>query len=429
MPSRIRELVEQTSFIDTHEHLIEESVRLSGQTGGHLFPCDDWAYLFMHYLGDDLAVSGMPLADQRRFFDPETPSEEKYRLVAPFWKRVRHTGYGQAVRHTLQGLYGIDDLTESTAERLAEAYTATVRLGFYRHILRELANVEVCQVNSLQRIFMKSEQPDLLAQDLSIVALSTGLDLAEVERDCGKTAQTLDEWLEIIDWYFAQYGPLAVAVKNQSAYSRRLNYQRVPQERAEPLFRRLAQGESLNPEEMKTLQDFLFRYCVEKATAYGLPVKLHTGYYAGHDYMPLERLRLNTGDLCPLLTDFPDTRFVLMHIGYPYQEEFIALAKHYRNVYLDMCWAWIINPQAGVRFLKDFLVTAPVNKVFTFGGDYITVETVYGHSCVARQGISQAIIELVQEGWIRQEETAPIIESVMRGNAETVFPAHIRPDR
>jgi hypothetical protein len=429
MPSRIRELVEQTSFIDTHEHLIEESERLSGQAGSPLFPCDDWAYLFMHYLGDDLAVSGMPLADHQRFFDPQTSSEEKYRLIAPYWKRARHTGYGQAVRHTLQGLYGIDDLTERTVERLAEAYASTVRLGFYRHILRDLANVEVCQVNSLQRIFMKSEQPDLLAQDLSIVALSSGLDLSTVEADSGKTAKSLDEWLQIVDWYFDQYGPLAVAVKSQSAYSRRLNYDRVPKERVEPLFARLAMGESLDPEEMKSLQDFLFRYCVERATERGLPVKLHTGYYAGHDYMPLERVRQNAGDLCSLLSNFPDTRFVLMHIGYPYQEEFIALAKHYRNAYIDMCWAWIINPQAGVRFLKDFLVTAPVNKIFTFGGDYLTVETIYGHSCVARQGISQAIIELVEEGWIRQEETSPIIESIMRANAEAVFPAHNRPNR
>jgi hypothetical protein len=48
---------------------------------------------------------------------------------------------------------------------------------------------------------------------------------------------------------------------------------------------------------------------------------------------------------------------------------------------------------------------------------------------VARQGISQAIIELVEEGWIRQEETSPIIESIMRANAEAVFPAHNRPNR
>ena len=33
-----------------------------------------------------------------------------------------------------------------------------------------------------------------------------------------------------------------------------------------------------------------------------------------------------------------------MHIAYPYSDELVALAKHYPNVYVDMCWAWSIDP-------------------------------------------------------------------------------------
>ncbi len=243
-----------------------------------------------------------------------------------------------------------------------------------------------------------------------------------MEFESGKTADTLDGWLEVIDWHFATYGPRAIAVKNQSAYARRLDYEAVPKERAEPLFARFARHEKLDAEEQKALQDYLFRYCVGKATEYGLPVKLHTGYYAGHDSMPLTRLRQNAGDLCPLLKDFPETKFVLMHIGYPYQDEFIALAKHYHNAYIDLCWAWIINPAAGVRFVKEFLLAAPANKLFTFGGDYITVETIYGHSRIARQGLTQAISELVAEGWIAREEVPALVQRLMRGNACETFP-------
>ncbi len=420
--SQIRDWVEETPFVDTHEHLIEESERVEGKVGYGLFPCDDWAYLFMHYLGDDFSSAGMPEEEKRRFLAPETATEAKYSLIAPYWERTRHTGYAQAVRHTLRGLYGEDDLTAESAPRLAEKYHAMIRPGFYQEILRERSRLECCQVNSLQRIFMETEQPDLLPQDIGFPALSSGLDLKRVESECGKTATTLDGWLEIIDWVFATYGPRAVAAKNQSAYARRLDYEAVPQEQAAPLFARHAAGETLAPEDSKALQDYLFRYCVTKATEAGLPVKLHTGYYAGHGGMPLTRLRQNAGDLCPLLRDFPDTKFVLMHIGYPYQDEFIALAKHYRNAYIDLCWAWIINPAAAVRFVKEFLMAAPANKLFTFGGDYITVETIYGHSRVARQGLAQALSELVAEGWIACEEVPPLIERLMRGNAHETFP-------
>ena len=46
------------------------------------------------------------------------------------------------------------------------------------------------------------------------------------------------------------------------------------------------------------------------------------------------RLRRNASDLCPVIQAHPNVKFILMHIGYPYQDEYIALAKHYPNVYI-----------------------------------------------------------------------------------------------
>src|SRR5438309_1653973 len=114
----IKECVEQTWFVDTHEHLIEESQRLSGDL--HQFQrSDDWAYLFSAYASNDLAVAGMTDAQLQSFLGPDLPSEAKYRLVAPYWNRIRHTGYAQALRHTFQGLYGEDDLTAESFPRIA----------------------------------------------------------------------------------------------------------------------------------------------------------------------------------------------------------------------------------------------------------------------------------------------------------------------
>jgi hypothetical protein len=45
-------------------------------------------------------------------------------------------------------------------------------------------------------------------------------DIALVERESGKQVRSLDDWLAIIDDYFAKYGRRAVAVKNQNAYAR-----------------------------------------------------------------------------------------------------------------------------------------------------------------------------------------------------------------
>ena len=420
--NQIRDWVEETPLVDTHEHLVEEEQRLAfgkRATELGLFPCDDWAYVFWHYLPDDLVSAGMSYEDKAKFLSSEATSEEKFHIVAPWWEKAKHTGYGQAVRISLKELYGEDDLTAESAPRIAEKYKETVRPGFYREILKKKSNLDHCQVNSLEAIFMKSSQPDLLHQDLSILQLSTAVN-RELVNEHG--AKDLDDWLGVIDRYFKDYGPRAVAVKSQCAYDRRLLFLPPDQAAAEKVFARLAAGETLSADDRLQMEDFLFDVCVRKATEAGLPVKLHTGYYAGLEYMPLDRVRRNASDLCSLLQRHPETKFVLMHIGIPHWNEMIALAKHYPNAYIDMCWAWILSPGACVQFLKEYLLAAPVNKLFTFGGDYVVVEPVLGHSRIARMGIAQAVSELVADEWIRIEESRDVIERILRGNALELFP-------
>ncbi len=102
-------------------------------------------------------------------------------------------------------------------------------------------------------------------------------------------------------------------------------------------------------------------------------------------------------------------------------EELIAVAKHYGNAYVDMCWGWIINPVAAKDFLKKYLVTAPANKILTFGGDYRYVEQVVGHAVLARQGIALALSELVEEGWLGLTDALELVDPILRGNARRIF--------
>jgi len=169
------------------------------------------------------------------------------------------------------------------------------------------------------------------------------------------------------------------------------------------------------------MEDHLFWYAVGKATAHKLPVKLHTGYYAGQNYMPQGRLLHNPGSASALCRVAPQTPFVFMHICYPYYEELISVAKHYANAHIDMCWSWIINPVAAKDFLKKYLVTAPANKVLTFGGDYIPVEPVLGHATIARQGIALALTELVEEGWVSVPDALELADLIMHNNARQLF--------
>jgi hypothetical protein len=415
------ERVGQTPLVDTHEHLIEEAERLQGPAHPRV-QCDDWALLFSHYLNSDLLVAGMPPADMERFLSPKTDPVAKWPLLAPHWPAVKHTGYAQAVRIAIRELYGIDELSASTIPTVQAAYEHTRRAGFYQTILHERANLESCQVNCLTgEPFKESAQPTLLMQDLSIVGMFAGPNLKQYGPPTGIEVKDLADWHKVIDWWFGRYAPYAVAVKSQHAYSRDIDYARIPAEQAAPVFRRVLGKETVSADDRKLLEDHLFWYAVDQATRHGLPVKLHTGYYAGQNSMPLGRLARNAASASELCRLSRDTKFVFMHIDYPFYEELLAVAKQWSNAYVDMCWAWIINPMAAKDYVKKHIVTAPINKLLPFGGDYLPVEPVLGHAVMARRGLARALEELVEEDWLTLDEALELVDPIQRGNARRLF--------
>ncbi len=373
------------------------------------------------YLGSDLLTAGMPPDVQAKFYSQGPTPIEKWQLLEPYWPAVKNTGYGQAARISLRQLYGVEQLSASTVEAAQAGYERVRQPGFYRQILCELGQIESCQVNSLNTPFLESKQPTLLMQDLSIVGMFAGPNWEMFGKPTGIAAKELSDWHQVIEWWFAKYGSFAVAVKSQDAYRRDIDYQPVAAEQVADVFRQHVQGKPLGPEDQKALEDHLFWYAVQQATRCNLPVKLHTGYYAGQNYMPLGRLIHNASSACDLCRHAPDARFVFMHICYPYYEELLAVAKQYTNAYVDMCWSWIINPLAAKDFLKKYLVTAPANKIVTFGGDYLFVEQVLGHAMMARHGIALALCELVEEGWLQQADALDLIDPIMHGNARQIF--------
>jgi uncharacterized protein len=414
----VQAAVDAVRIIDTHEHLEEEAVRLSQPR--------DWSYLFSHYAADDLAVAGMPPADLEQFLGSSLDIHAKWRLFEPIWPKARNTGYCRAVRLSVEELYGEPEISAGSYARIDAKMQAMAKPGFYHEILRR-AGIESCQVNALETKTIRTETDrDVLLQDLSFFHFTFLTDVEAMARESGIEVGTLADYLRVIDHHFERHGQEAVAVKNQGAYSRRLDFEEVAPEAAAPLFARRQAGETLSAAEGKAVQDCVFHHCVRRAIDHGLPVKLHTGYYAGRNGMPLERVGQNPPDLCPILRRYPDGRFVLMHIGYPYQDEMIALAKHYANAFIDLCWAWIICPAACVRFTTEFLTAAPLNKLLGFGGDYRVIEPVLGHARIARQGLSLALSELVEDGWMSVPEARAAAERVLRTNGLELFPRTAR---
>jgi len=410
----IKKVVDAIRVIDTHEHLYEEQERLNAPI--------DFIDLFDQYAVYDLQSAGMPAEDWERCLQPDTPPEKKWELFEPFYRAARNTAYLKASEIAIRDLYDIDRLDSQTCHKLTERMRRRNQPGVLKWILQEKSGIERAQVTSLNDPFFRMQTDwSIFQQDLCVqYLLAWPLPLEELQQDTGVTINHFKDYARAIDALFERFGPHAVAIKQQSTYWRVQKFDQVSDSAAENAFERaMLRPLRATEADRKQLQDWALHRCIRLAGEYQLPVKMHTGYRNGINTMDLNHCRAR--DLLNLFIDYPQARFDLFHMGYPYQEEVLALAKQFSNVYVDLCWAWIMDPQASRRFFKQFLTAVPANKLFGFGGDYWMAEPVYGHLKLARAGIAQALSEMVEEEYFSVDQALEIAQRVLRVNAWEVF--------
>ena len=135
--------------------------------------------------------------------------------------------------------------------------------------------------------------------------------------------------------------------------------------------------------------------------------------------MPISRIP--AGNMCDLFARYLDAKFVLMHISYPYTDELVALAKHYRNIWVDLCWAWSIDPYSSRDFLRRFLHAVPSNKLFAFGGDTHWPTSAMAYAIQARNEIRRALEGEIADGYMTEAQAMQIATRIMRDNQYACF--------
>ena len=112
-----------------------------------------------------------------------------------------------------------------------------------------------------------------------------------------------------------------------------------------------------------------------------------------------------------------------MHTAYPYSAELVALAKHYPNVYADLCWAWSVDPYSTALFVRRFIHAAPANKLFVFGGDtgWPAASVAYAHQ--ARHWLTRTLQAEVDEGLMSEAEAMALATRLMHENQYACFHA------
>jgi predicted TIM-barrel fold metal-dependent hydrolase len=408
--------IQQTSLCDSHEHLRNEDQYLADAP-------DILQSLFANYITADLVVAGAAQAAVDRLVDKSDPDlRGRLEAVWPAWEAVRHTGYGEAVRLIARLVYGLDHLTPAAVEAAAAQHATLVQPGQRLRLLREVANLDHVQIDDFTYgCHPDPSGPDFFFYDISWAEFAGGTPrVKEIAVETGISVVDLATLRAAMVKLFDQNAAVAIAVKAQHAYNRTLRWEpRSDAAAAQALDRYLTEPDAFSEADRLCLGDWCWARGVELAIEHDLPFKLHTGYYAGHSRMPVDYIR--SGNLCPLLAAYPQARFVLMHIAYPYSDELVALAKHYPNVYADLCWAWSIDPYAAMDFVRRCIHAVPINKLFAFGGDtfYPTAAVAYAYQ--ARQWLTRALQAEADDGYLSEAAALEIATRLMASNQAACF--------
>ena len=415
MNQAIKEFVNQIEICDTHEHLWKQETWENDRP-------DILCELFDNYVRADFVSSGVPESDANRLVDAADPDiTARFSPVMENWQVIQFTGYGEASRLIAQEFFAIDEITTESLVRVQETLPERWPAGDRLRILKEEGNLHHTQTDDFSWACQRDPSgPAFFLYDLSWAHFCSGnLDLKQLHDETAVAVEDLDTLNQAMRSLFSRYGRVAIAVKAQHAYNRTLKWEERQENDVLTVLQRMIRGNKLTVAEKNCLGDWCWAKGVELAVEYNLPFKIHTGYYAGNHRMPVDFIR--AGNLCALLAKYPKARFVLMHISYPYQEELIALAKHYKNVWVDLCWAWSINPKASENFLRHYLHAAPINKLFAFGGDTMRPRAAVAYCMQARDHIVRALNDEVMEGQITESQAIDIAERILQRNQLECF--------
>jgi predicted TIM-barrel fold metal-dependent hydrolase len=218
----------------------------------------------------------------------------------------------------------------------------------------------------------------------------------------------------------------AVAAKFEIAYFRSFVFDDPPRDRVEPIYARYRQGGVPTADEYKAFQDLVFRHVLAECGRLHLPVHLHSSAGAG-DYFSVAGVSVL--NLEPVLRDprYLTTTFVLIHGGYPFDQQAIFLAMM-KNVWLDSSatGSFLMYPNQFKDVLKRWFEIMP-SKV-TYGSDAFPIDARIGAEQLywfgvhnARSAAAAALAEMIAAREITEAQAMTIARGYLHDNAAALY--------
>lgn len=415
MNIEILDYINSLEIIDTHEHLMPFETQREHN--------DVISEYLSHYINVDLVNAGLPLKQLDRVRSKEMSILEKWNCIEKYWERSRFTGYGQAITIAARDIYEIDEINRDSIEELNRRYQETFDQPHYHKIIKEKSKIKVAILDRFGERECDNQYFVMANFINTMVYPSSYQDIIDLEKEAGSSISTFDEYLHACEKRIDNFLKSSKILKCALAYSRSLDFARTEKHTAEKGFHKLInmkqKGNSSDSLECDMdFSNYMFHYIVILAQERSMVMQIHTGILEGYGNILTNS---HPGLLNRIFMDYPDMKFDIFHIGYPYQYELGVLCKMFKNVYIDMCWAHIVSPVASRNILSEWLEFLPYNKINGFGGDYCFVDGVYGHQYIARRNIAEVLSEKVERGLFSVSKACEIGKAILYDNPAELF--------
>ncbi|MDC7234908.1 MAG: amidohydrolase family protein [Spirochaetales bacterium] len=430
----LREYIMNQPLFDTHEHLFGYK-QMDDMKDSMLYK-----EVMECYASNAVTTSyGSPLHEAvRDELSPEDSlmdyfgymrTEGKDDFIFDAWPYVRTTGYGEGIEMGIRESFGMEWSKENkdriTAAMRQEISTSGAK-GLYKRLLDKSNIIGIINcaywVSLMNEPFANSgDFPEILKHTLDhgqLYSLGHKSTVEQYERDLQISITKLEDLDRALNEHTEKgfkEGWLA-AHKIGAAYARPLNVGAYEPEKASRIFDKIMAGEAVD--DLKPLSDYFIHRTVQRSSDLNMPIQIHTGLLAG-SYTKVTQG--NPEALIPLLRKYRNARFDLFHSSWPHTETLSAIALSFPNVWIDMCWAWTINPEQMERNLSEWLSCVPYNKIFGFGGDTSTPVNTAGYAVQARRGIANVLEEKVRKGRMSASTAEDVADALLWRNAKDFF--------
>ena len=226
----------------------------------------------------------------------------------------------------------------------------------------------------------------------------------------GRSPATFDEYLEALPAVFDALSRLnKVGLKNALAYDRSVDFDTLDAEAARAAWNRPDPTEH----QKKAFGDCVVDRLCKLAAERDVPFQMHLGSAQIRGSRPLSA--------AGLIERNPRTRFLLMHLAYPWSEELLGMAFVYRNIWLDLTWSWILSPTHFSRAFHEAIEVLTDESRMMLGGDTWHAEEAFGAITGVRKLVSQVLEQKLTGGYFGRRDAERLATRILRENARAFF--------